>query len=125
MRLLLDTCTFLWLAADDARLTPRARSTCRSPDNAVFLSAVCAWEISIKHRLGRFATARAARALRGESARGAPDRAAEFRRIQHRPPRAAALTDPGTGASLATRAPRAVAVHDCFDLPSDQHRRIG
>jgi len=53
VRLLLDTCTFLWLAADDARLTPRARSTCRSPDNAVFLSAVCAWEISIKHRLGR------------------------------------------------------------------------
>lgn len=53
MRLLLDTCTFLWLAADDPRLTPRARSTCRSPDNAVFLSALCAWEISIKHRLGR------------------------------------------------------------------------
>ena len=53
MRLLLDTCTFLWLAADDARLTPRARSACRSPDNAVFLSALCAWEISIKHRLGR------------------------------------------------------------------------
>lgn len=53
MRLLLDTCTFLWLAADDAQLTPRARSMCRSPDNDVFLSALCAWEISIKHRLGR------------------------------------------------------------------------
>lgn len=53
MRLLLDTCTFLWLAADDAQLTARARSVCRSPDNDVFLSALCAWEISIKHRLGR------------------------------------------------------------------------
>ena len=26
---------------------------CRSPDNDVFLSALCAWEISIKHRIGR------------------------------------------------------------------------
>ena len=53
MRLLLDTCTFLWLAADDAQLTPHARSMCRSPDNDVFLSALCAWEIAIKHRIGR------------------------------------------------------------------------
>ena len=53
MRLLVDTCTFLWLAADDRRLTPHARSMCRSPDNDVFLSALCAWEIAIKHRLGR------------------------------------------------------------------------
>ncbi|MDE0446777.1 MAG: type II toxin-antitoxin system VapC family toxin [Spirochaetaceae bacterium] len=52
MRLLVDTCTFLWLAADDRRLTPHARSMCRSPDNDVFLSALCAWEIAIKHRLG-------------------------------------------------------------------------
>ena len=53
MRLRLDACTFLWLAADDEQLTPRARSMGRSPDNDVFLSALCAWEISIKHRLGR------------------------------------------------------------------------
>ena len=53
MKLLLDTCTFLWLAADDPRLTPTARSACRGPENDVYLSALSAWEIAIKHRLGR------------------------------------------------------------------------
>ena len=53
MRLLLDTCTFLWLAADDPLLTPAARAGCRSPGNEVFLSSLSAWEIAIKHRLGR------------------------------------------------------------------------
>ena len=53
MRLLLDTCTFLWLAADDPRLTPAARASCRSAGNEVYLSALSAWEIAIKHRLGR------------------------------------------------------------------------
>ena len=53
MKLLLDTCTFLWLAADDPHLAPAARAGCRSPDNEVFLSSLSAWEIAIKHRLGR------------------------------------------------------------------------
>ena len=53
MRLLLDTCTFLWLAADDKQLSASARLACRDPGNAVFLSALSAWEIAIKHRLGR------------------------------------------------------------------------
>ena len=52
MRLLLDTCTFLWLAADDPRLTAAARTKCRDPENEIYLSALSAWEISIKHRLG-------------------------------------------------------------------------
>ena len=53
MRLLLDTCTFLWLATDDPQLSETARRNCRSPANEVFLSALSAWEIAIKHRLGR------------------------------------------------------------------------
>ena len=53
MRLLLDTCTFLWLAADDPMLTADALDSCRDPDNEVFLSALSAWEIAVKHRLGR------------------------------------------------------------------------
>ena len=53
MKLLLDTCTFLWLAADDPLLTPIARTSCRSPENDVYLSALSAWEIAIKYRLGR------------------------------------------------------------------------
>ena len=53
MRLLLDTCTFLWLAADDPRLAPVVRTRCGDPGNEVYLSALSAWEISIKYRLGR------------------------------------------------------------------------
>ena len=53
MRLLLDTCTFLWLAADDPALPPTVRANCRDPDNDVFVSALTAWEIAVKHRLGR------------------------------------------------------------------------
>ena len=53
MKLLLDTCTFLWLAADDPQLSKTALASCRDPGNEVFLSAVSAWEIASKYRLGR------------------------------------------------------------------------
>ena len=53
MKLLLDTCTFLWLAADDPQLSETARADCRNPGNELYLSALSAWEIAIKHRLGR------------------------------------------------------------------------
>lgn len=44
MRLILDTCTFLWLAVDSPRLSARARALFVGPDNEVGLSAVSAWE---------------------------------------------------------------------------------
>ena len=53
MKLLADTCTFLWLAANHPRLSPAALAACRDPGNLVYLSALSALEISIKHRLGR------------------------------------------------------------------------
>ncbi len=53
MNLLVDTCTFIWLAADDPQLSQTARAACRDRGNRVYLSALSAWEISIKHRLGR------------------------------------------------------------------------
>ena len=53
MKLLVDTCTFLWLAAADSQLTPAALSACRDPQNTVYLSSLSAWEIAAKHRLGR------------------------------------------------------------------------
>ena len=53
MNLLLDTCTFLWLAADHPRLTAAARASCRSPENTCYLSALSVWEIAVKHRRGR------------------------------------------------------------------------
>lgn len=53
MRLLVDTCTFLWLAIDDERLSPKAREHFASPDNEAYLSTASAAEIAIKYRLGR------------------------------------------------------------------------
>ena len=53
MRLLLDTCTFLWIAAGADELSVRARSLHEDPANEVYLSAVSAWEIVVKHALGR------------------------------------------------------------------------
>jgi len=53
MRLLLDTCAFLWIAGDAAALSPHARMLFRDPANEVFLSAVSGWEIAVKHGLGR------------------------------------------------------------------------
>jgi PIN domain nuclease of toxin-antitoxin system len=53
MRVLLDTCTFLWIATDAPELSERAREIHRNPENEVYLSAVATWEIAVKHALGR------------------------------------------------------------------------
>ena len=53
MRLLLDTCSFLWVVSTPALLPAQVLRQFRSPDNEVFLSAASAWEIAIKHGLGR------------------------------------------------------------------------
>lgn len=53
MKLLLDTCTFLWVLADARPLSRRARDLVLDPGNEVFLSAASAWEIAAKHALGR------------------------------------------------------------------------
>ncbi|MGQ0675254.1 MAG: type II toxin-antitoxin system VapC family toxin [Rhodospirillales bacterium] len=54
MRLLLDTCTLLWWMSDDDRIPATVRSAGKSADNAVYVSVVSAWEVSIKERLKRF-----------------------------------------------------------------------
>lgn len=53
MRLLLDTCVFLWWCMDDEAVPPRIRTLVADPANEVWLSAVSAWEIMLKHALGR------------------------------------------------------------------------
>ncbi len=53
MKLLLDTCTFLWIASGDRALSDNARKAFQDPDNEVYLSVVSAWEIVVKHVLGR------------------------------------------------------------------------
>jgi PIN domain nuclease of toxin-antitoxin system len=53
MKLLLDTCTFLWVASGSRSLSARARTLFESAEHEVYLSAASAWEIAIKHGLGR------------------------------------------------------------------------
>ena len=52
MKLLLDTCTFLWLATDDRALSSVARNAFEDEGNEAFLSAVSVWEIAVKNSLG-------------------------------------------------------------------------
>ncbi|MEN8148175.1 MAG: type II toxin-antitoxin system VapC family toxin [Planctomycetota bacterium] len=53
MKLLLDTCTFLWLVLDESRLSAAARESFQDPANDTYLSAVSVWEISLKHAAGK------------------------------------------------------------------------
>lgn len=52
MRLLLDTCTFLWAVSDQARLSEACRQQLVDPANEAFLSTVSAWEICVKQQSG-------------------------------------------------------------------------
>ena len=53
MRLLLDTHALLWWLDGDKRLPSRVRRVIADETTMVFVSAVSAWEISTKYRLGR------------------------------------------------------------------------
>ncbi len=53
MRLLPDAHAFLWLLADDERLSPTARELLADPAHEVLLSAAVVWEIAIKRSLGK------------------------------------------------------------------------
>lgn len=53
MRLLLDTCAFLWLASDPSGLSCRAKAAIEEGKTEVCLSPATAWEIAIKYGMGR------------------------------------------------------------------------
>lgn len=53
MKLLLDTCTFLWLITDDPALSSKARDLFTDPVNEAYLSTVSVWEIAVKFGLGK------------------------------------------------------------------------
>ncbi len=53
MNVLLDTCTFLWIVSGSSELSDTARRLFSDPGNEVYLSVVSAWEIIVKHRLGK------------------------------------------------------------------------
>jgi PIN domain nuclease of toxin-antitoxin system len=56
VRLLLDTHALLWWFSDDPALPASSRKLIAQSDSSVFVSAVSAWEISTKFRLGRLPT---------------------------------------------------------------------
>jgi len=53
VKLLLDTCTFLWLVSDSSQVPARVVEMYRTPDNGVYLSAASVWEIALKYARGR------------------------------------------------------------------------
>lgn len=53
LKYLLDTCTFIWLATTVDRLSDPARQIIEGEGTTIYLSAVSALEISVKHAHGR------------------------------------------------------------------------
>jgi PIN domain nuclease of toxin-antitoxin system len=53
VRLLLDTHALLWWLDGDRRLSLKARRAIASESNSILVSAVSAWEITTKARLGK------------------------------------------------------------------------
>jgi PIN domain nuclease of toxin-antitoxin system len=57
LRALLDTHALLWWLSDDPALTRAARKVIAETKNTLIVSAASAWEIAIKVRLAKLATA--------------------------------------------------------------------
>jgi PIN domain nuclease of toxin-antitoxin system len=50
---LLDTHAFLWALLEPRKLSVAVRDLLRNPETVVRVSSATAWEISLKHRLGK------------------------------------------------------------------------
>jgi PIN domain nuclease of toxin-antitoxin system len=57
VRVLLDTHALLWWFSDDPALSQACRAILALPETIVFVSAVSAWEVSTKFRLGKLPSA--------------------------------------------------------------------
>lgn len=53
MKLLLDTCAFLWFINGDNNLPSSLRSLITEPGHEVYLSAISIWEVVLKTMVGR------------------------------------------------------------------------
>jgi PIN domain nuclease of toxin-antitoxin system len=53
MRILLDTQCWLWMTLSPERFSAAARALVEAEENVLYLSAASAWEIAIKHALGK------------------------------------------------------------------------
>jgi PIN domain nuclease of toxin-antitoxin system len=57
VRLLLDTHALIWWTVDLPRLSKAAQNAIADPENTVFVSAVSAFEIALKHGMGKLPVA--------------------------------------------------------------------
>lgn len=55
MKCLLDRHVFLWMAAEQEKLSVHAQEYILNPDNTLYLSIVSLWEMQIKCQLGKLA----------------------------------------------------------------------
>ncbi|HKK18601.1 MAG TPA: type II toxin-antitoxin system VapC family toxin [Opitutales bacterium] len=69
MKLLLDTCTFLWAAGKPGELSPSAREAIEDGNNELVLSQASAWEIQIKQQSGKLRLLGSPRAIVEEGLR--------------------------------------------------------
>jgi PIN domain nuclease of toxin-antitoxin system len=53
VRILLDTQCWLWMSLAPERFSARGRALVEARSNMLYLSAASAWEIAIKHALGK------------------------------------------------------------------------
>ncbi|MDH3504837.1 MAG: type II toxin-antitoxin system VapC family toxin [Nitrospirota bacterium] len=53
MKVLLDTCTFLWIITDNKALSSVSRDFFSDPSHEIFLSAISVWEMLVKFSLGK------------------------------------------------------------------------
>jgi len=53
MRLLLDTCVFIWLTSEPSRISDNAAAVLNDADNELMLSHVSVWEICLKAGAGK------------------------------------------------------------------------
>ena len=53
MRILLDTQCWLWMSLSPERFSTRGRALVEDTGNILYLSVASAWEIGIKHALGK------------------------------------------------------------------------
>jgi PIN domain nuclease of toxin-antitoxin system len=51
VNLLLDSHSLLWSLASPSQLSATAQNAILSPDNRLYVSAACIWELAIKHKL--------------------------------------------------------------------------
>lgn len=49
VKLLLDTCTFIWMLQNPQKISPVVRDIWENRDNELYLSAVSVWEIARKY----------------------------------------------------------------------------